>query len=111
MKDKAHNSEHDHLIEEIKDRQSNTLWHDAMKNSRGVDEFLWRGSPNALLVQRIGAWIFGLAFLIADLAILDITYKKFSWPDLLVFLVSLMIGGKIFLNGFRKNKTVKHKSK
>jgi hypothetical protein len=31
--------------------------------------FLWRGSPDATPVQRIGAWLFGLTFLGLGIAI------------------------------------------
>jgi predicted cobalt transporter CbtA len=32
--------------------------------------FLWRGSPDATLVQRIGAWLLGVTFLGLGIAIL-----------------------------------------
>jgi len=40
MRDKSEHSEHDSFIEEIKAKQSNTLWPDTMKNSSSIDEFL-----------------------------------------------------------------------
>jgi hypothetical protein len=90
------------FIEDLKARQSNTLWPDTLKNSKGVDEFLWKGSPDAPLVQRIGAWIFGLTFILLSLAFVDIAYEKHS-PFVLAFsAISFLIGGKVFLNGFRK---------
>jgi predicted tellurium resistance membrane protein TerC len=75
-----------------------------MINSRGVDEFLWRGDPDAPPVQRMAAWIFGLAFMIVGLALLCIAHDKQSWIDIAVSLVSFLIGGKVFLNGFRRRK-------
>ena len=36
---------------------------DSLVNSKAaVDIFLWKGSPNPRIVQRIGAWLFGLFF-------------------------------------------------
>jgi hypothetical protein len=111
MKDQAHNSEHFHLIDEIKDRQSNTLWPDAMKNSRGVDEFLWESSPDAPLVQRMGAWLFGIFFILGGLGWLDVAYEK-HWTVFGVLSVAwFLIGGKVFLNGFRRHKVAKDRSK
>jgi len=52
-----------HFIEDIHARQRNIVWPDTLRNSRKVDAFLWKGSPNATPVQRIGAWLFGLTFL------------------------------------------------
>ena len=52
----------DHLIEDVKARQRNTTWPDAMVNSSTVDGLLWKGSPNATKVQRIGIAIWGLTF-------------------------------------------------
>jgi hypothetical protein len=111
MKNKTDNSEQERLVEEIEAKQRNTVWPDTIKNSSSVDAFLWKGSPDATLVQRIGAWIFGLAFMIAGLAILGITHKELTWPDVLVSLIAFLIGGKVFLNGFRRHRATRDKSK
>jgi hypothetical protein len=50
-------------MEDIHARQRNIVWPDTLRNGRRVDAFLWRGSPDATPVQRIGAWLFGLAYL------------------------------------------------
>lgn len=91
------------LIEEIKAKQSNILWPDAMKNSRGVDEFLWKGAPNAPLVQRIGAWIFGIFFLMAGVSFLDVAYEKHDPLILLMGLAFFGVGIRVCLNGFRRS--------
>jgi len=56
----AGSSDTEKLIEEARAKQSNTVWPDTLLNGRSVDEFLLKGSPDAPIVQRIGAWIFGL---------------------------------------------------
>lgn len=43
--------------------QRNTLWPDTLRNGALVDAFLWKGSPNATPIQRIGIALFGLLFL------------------------------------------------
>jgi hypothetical protein len=104
MKSQATSASRKKFIEEIKAKQRNTVWPGPMINSRGVDAFLWRGDPDAPLVQRMAAWIFGVAFMIAGLAVLGMTHNKQSWIDIAVSLVSFLIGGKVFLNGFRRRK-------
>jgi hypothetical protein len=91
------------LIEEVKARQSNTIWPDTLRNSRGVDEFLWKGAPNAPLVQRIGAWIFGLTFILLALVLWDVAYEKHAWVFAVLAIIFLMLGGRVCYSGFRKN--------
>ena len=74
-----------------------------MKNSRGVDEFLWKGAPNAPLVQRIGAWIFGIMFLLFGIVFLDIAHKMHSPFDLVIALAFFALGTRVCLNGFRRS--------
>jgi hypothetical protein len=102
MNQESGNSAADRLIEEIKAKQSNTVWPDTLRNSRGVDEFLWKGAPNAPLVQRIGAWIFGLTFILLAVVFADIAYEKHAWPIGALAVILLMVGGKVCLNGIRR---------
>ena len=107
MRIETKNSDHKKFIRQIEARQQNTVWPGHLINSRGVDEFLWRGNPDAPLVQRMAAWIFGVAFMIVGLALLCIAYDKHSWIDIVVSLMSFLIGSKIFLNGFRRRSSKK----
>ncbi len=95
------------LIEDIKTKQSNTVWPDALRNSRGVDEFLWRGSPNAPLVQRIGAWVFGITLLIFGIVFLDVAHRMHSPFDLVPSLAFFPLGTRVCLNGFRRSESEK----
>ena len=70
MNDDKKSVQHERLIEEIKAKQRNTVWPDTLMNGRSVDEFLWKGSPDAPLVQRMGAWIFGLAFMLIAVGVI-----------------------------------------
>jgi|SRR5271163_3212864 len=100
--------DHERLIKEIKAQQRNTVWSDALVNSKSVDEFLWKGSPDAPLVQRVGAWMFGLFFILFGFVFMDIAYEKHD--GLFGVLLSFgwfLLGGKIFLNGFKKRRIKK----
>jgi len=97
----------DQLIEEVRSKQRNTVWPDAMGNSGSVDAFLWKGSPNAPLVQRIGAWIFGLTFILGGLLWVDVSYEKHDFVFGALSIVWFAVGGKVFLNGFRRRKVEK----
>jgi hypothetical protein len=92
------------FIETIKAKQRNTVWPDPLINSRGVDAFLWKGSPDAPLVQRIGAWIFGLTFVLLGVVFVVIARNERSWIGIVVSIAPFLIGGRVFLNGFRKRK-------
>jgi hypothetical protein len=110
MTDQTEISEQQSLIEEIKATQQNTLWPDTMKNSSSVDEFLWKGSPDAPLVQRIGACIFGLTFILGGLGWFAAAYEKNDRVFGILSIPWFFIGGKIFLNGFRRRKTSSDRS-
>ena len=102
MNRESENPATDQLIEEVKARQSNTVWPDTLRNSSSVDAFLWKGSSNAPLVQRIGAWIFGLTFVLLALAMAEVAYEKRDWSFGSIAVIFLMVGARICVNGFRR---------
>jgi hypothetical protein len=95
------------FIGELEAKQRNTVWPDPMINSRGVDEFLWRGSPDAPLVQRVAAWILGIFFILAGLAWLVGAYLRGWWVIAVLSILWFYVGGRVFLNGFRRHKAGK----
>ena len=97
-------SKQERFIEEVRAKQSNTIWPDALKNSKGVDEYLWKGSENAPLVQRIGAILFGITFLIGGLAFLNVAHQKQSALFGILAVGLFLVGGKVLLNGFKRGK-------
>lgn len=97
----------DQAIEDLRAKQRNTVWPDPIRNSRSVDAFLWNGSPDAPLVQRIGAWIFGLTFILAGLLWVSVAYEKHDRVFGVLSIVWFAVGGKVFLNGFRRRKVEK----
>lgn len=98
----------EHLIEAIEAKQRNTVWPDALQNGRSVDAFLWKGSANAPLVQRIGAWIFGFTFMLLAVALIEVdretTPDRKSIAFVILAVLFFGVGLKVFLNGFRRRK-------
>jgi hypothetical protein len=85
-------------------KQRNIVWPHPLINSRGVDAFLWRGSTNPTLVQRIGAWLFGLTFIAGG--VVTLILARYEGARLLgVLVIGLFaLGVRIFYNGCRTAK-------
>jgi len=92
------------LIENVKNKQRNTIWPEALNNSRDVDEFLWKGAPDAPLVQRVGAWLFGMVFVLVGVGWFAAGYARNWWIFCLLSFVWFFVGVRVFLNGFRKHR-------
>ncbi len=100
----------DRLVEDARAKQENVLWPNAMVNSSGVDALLWKGSPSATRVQRIGIAIFGLAFAFIGTVCELGAYEKRDLFLLLFGLPPLAVGSKIFFNAFRRKPNRGHTS-
>jgi hypothetical protein len=92
------------FVDDIKARQKNTVWPDALVNSRRVDEFFWKGSRDRTLVQRIGAWLFGLCYMVGGLVSVSVARREGSLLLVIFSSVWLYVGARVLLNGFRKYK-------
>ena len=73
MKARRHSAGSDYL-KDIDNKQRNIIWPGPLVNSRGVDEFFWKGSPRPTMVQRIAAWLFGLALVAGALLLLYLAW-------------------------------------
>jgi hypothetical protein len=97
--------ETERLVEEIRARQRNTVWPDTRVNGSAVDAFLWKGSPNPTLVQRIGAWILGLFFALIGILLIGAIEERApdagNWLGVVAGLAFIALGGKVFRNGLR----------
>jgi hypothetical protein len=111
MKSRTEVRDDQDVIEEIKAKQRNTVWPDTMRNGRSVDAFLWKGDPDAPRVQRIGACIFGLFFILCGAAWLDAAYERRSPVVGVLSIAWFLVGGRIFLNGFRRRRARATKAK
>ena len=86
------------LQHELEDRQRNVLPHDQLRNSRGVDAFLWRGDPNATKVQRAGIVVFASFFLIAFIEFLGIAFESHSFLCGFISLMWFALALRLFRN-------------
>jgi len=93
----------DHLTEDVRARQQDVLWPDAMVNSSSVDALLWKGSPNATKVQRVGIAIWGLAFACIGAVSEMGAYEKRELFLALFGLPWLALGAKLCFNAFKRN--------
>jgi hypothetical protein len=101
MKHRRANAGLENFIAEMRARQNNIVWPNPLVNSRNVDAFLWKGSPNPSLIQRTGAWLIGLVYVglaLVCLVIARSTGKR--WMAVLIVGL-LFLGVKIFANGCR----------
>lgn len=94
------------LLGEIDARQRNTIWPDTLRNAAFVDAFLWKGSPEATSLQRIGIALFGLLFL--SPAVLLVCFWFLGEGSALLRTLMLLfalpwaaIACKLFRNAFR----------
>ena len=102
------NTPHKHPIEkladDVKSRQRNTTWPDAMLNASSVDEVLWKRSRHITKIQRVGVALLGLAFvLIGILFIGDLDLGGNRLLSVLFGAGSLLIAGKLLWNSTRRN--------
>jgi hypothetical protein len=101
----SHHRKPDDFIEDAKARQRNIVFPDTVRNGRCVDAFLWKGSPNPPLVQRVAAWLLGVFFLFAGLAFWNIGARRrenISWALDAISLAIILLGIRVFRNGFPK---------
>lgn len=104
MNGKTEIPSHQRAVEELDAKQRNIVWPDTLRNGKSVDAFLWKGDPDAPLVQRIGAWLFGLFFILVGLGWVTVAYEKRSWLFGILSVGWFLLGRRVFFNGFRKHK-------
>ena len=92
-------------IDELATRQQNVLLPEVVKNARLVDRYLIFGSADATLLQRIGAWLFGLAFIAVGVTIVSLgSTGPNPIGEILFGAVPIILGMLVFLNGCRRRK-------
>jgi hypothetical protein len=95
----------DSYIESVKASQKNTLWPDVLRGSRSVDEFLWKGARDAPMVQRIGAVILALAYLMVALVFISMAVEQGSWFTGMFAAILFGVGGWFIRNALLRKKT------
>jgi hypothetical protein len=102
-RDQPNHDQHARLLEEVESRQRNVLWPDAMVNASSVDALLWKGSPKATTVQRVGIVIWGLLFLSLGAFFTFVQAPELHSPMIAVLgLLLLALGTRVTLNAFRR---------
>jgi hypothetical protein len=92
----------DAYIESVKARQRNTVWPDVLRGSRSVDELLWKGARDAPLVQRIGAVILALAYLMVAMVFVSMAVEQGKWFIGAFAAILFGVGGWFIRNALRK---------
>ncbi len=93
------------LADDMRAMQSNIVWPGPLVNSRGVDAFLWKGSPSPTAVQRAAAWLFGVIYMSAGFILLAMAWHEGGTGLILLGAVAVCafaLGIKTFSNGFAK---------
>lgn len=99
----SHHDQHARLLEEVETRQRNVLWPDTVLNASSVDALLWKGSPKATRVQRVGIAIWGLSFLALGGFFTVVEARELHSPIIAVLgLLLLALGARVTLNAFRR---------
>ena len=81
----------DDFIDESKKRQRNIVFPDTVRNGRTVDAYLWKGNPDAPLVQRIGACLIGLFYMAVGLTVLSFIREFLTIPSESTFFERILI--------------------
>ncbi len=92
----------DPYIEDMRDRQRNTVFPDTLRGGRSVDELLFKGVPHAPLVQRIGVLVIALSYVIIGVAFVLMTLEKKQWLTGLFAAVIFAAAGWFIRNALRK---------
>jgi hypothetical protein len=82
----------DSSIEDVKARQRNTTWPDVLRGGRSVDEFLWKGARDAPMVQRVGAVLLALAYVLVALFFIGRATSGGEWFSGVVGVLLIIIG-------------------
>jgi len=93
------------LVEDYRRKQQNIIWPGPIINETRIERFLWNGSPNPTLVQRVASWLIGLVLFTCGLALFRWAIRdRASFAAVVVFVTLAcaysFAGFRIFLNGF-----------
>jgi hypothetical protein len=101
----------DKFIDGVRASQRNIVFPDTVRNERPLLVFLWRGSPDPSLVQRIGAWLFGVIWIGFGASFLSMAAQvrgEGDWTSfgimLLISMGLISVGIRVFRNGFPQHQ-------
>ena len=100
----ANHPQFDEIREEIEAKQRTVLFEDGLRAGKSVDDFLWKGDPNAKPIQRAGLVVFAVTFWIVGVFIIAIGWAKDEGVACLVTsligLASVLISIRLLRNAF-----------
>ncbi len=68
-------SELDQIREEAEAKQRGVLWPDMLRQSRSIDEFLWKGDRKAKPIQRAALVLYSMMFLSVTVIFVILAWK------------------------------------
>ena len=100
---RAKSKRENEFVDEARARQENILWPGPVRNSRGVDSLLWKGSDNLTLVQRVAIFLFGICYLSGGLLIfIYYGFLQQSRFDVIFGALWLFLGVRVCWNAVRR---------
>ena len=91
----------DTFLDDVRDRQRNTVWPDTLRSEFSVNALLWKGSRNAPIVQRVGIAVIGFAFLFSGVGFGYMAYTGREAILAVFAALPTLIGIRVFWNAFR----------
>jgi hypothetical protein len=94
----ANHPQFEEIREEIEAKQRSVLFPDGLRAGKSVDDFLWKGDPNAKPIQRAGLVVFAVTFWIVGGFIIAISWAK---DEGVACLVTSLVGSAAVLISIR----------
>jgi uncharacterized membrane protein HdeD (DUF308 family) len=91
-------------MEEMSAKERNAVWSNPRKDSLSVGALLWKGSPDATKVQRIGVLIFGVTFISVGIANALLGRENGASVQVFFGVLLALVGTKVTLSAFRRRR-------
>jgi phosphotransferase system glucose/maltose/N-acetylglucosamine-specific IIC component len=100
----ANHPQFEEIRDEIEAKQRTLLFEDGLNAGKSVDEFLWKGDPNAKPIQRAGLMVFAITFWFLGVVMIAIGWARDEGLACLVTslvgLASVLISIRLLRNAF-----------
>ena|SRR5438477_1704543 len=97
-------SELERIREEAEAKQRGVVWPDMLRQSRSIDEFLWKGDRKAKPIQRAALVLYSMMFLSVTVILLILAWKfNDDWLSRLICIAMACLAGAF---GVRYARTI-----